>query len=771
MNILNLLKKKVEFLWKRVSLFGIRPDISEELRRNVILSNKFSFTWILLCLAYISGFIFYDLFGAIIVAGIAAVHFMALVVVRKGYYNAARFLSSSIPIVFIFFLAARVYNPHDIHCRIESFKILNIAFFVLPFMVFSNKERFFIISGASISLLSYILFEPVNEMMSRNETFPIYLSYYFEFFNYLVAIFLSGITVIYLKQNDEKARRKIQKLLVNTRKQNIRLEELYEKANESNELKKQFLANTTHEIRTPLNAIHGYANLLLKSDVSEKQRQQLLHIKNSSDNLMVIINDILDVSKIEAGKIDLEEITVDLKQIIISSIDNISFKATEKNIDILYQIDDFVDTNIITDPTRLYQILNNLLSNAVKFTPKNGRVEIIIKSQGVTEQYQWIKFEVKDNGIGIPNEKQDLIFDSFKQADITTTRQYGGTGLGLSIVKGLVELMKGRIFVESQVNVGTTFVLLMPFKHGFNEQIQDHKEEPVVKLYDCHPKNINILLVEDNDINAMLAMDTIELWNSEIKVNRVSNGLEAVKELEKNHYDLVLMDIQMPVMNGYDASFHIRKNLKLNIPIIALNANSSDEEILKCFEFGMNEHITKPFNPNDLFNWIKVFSCYETKKILENGGDFNPRNFVCKRELNAIQSGIDSGDSVKAEQDLKDEVVYDTQIIDISSLSRMYKGKQDKMKKPLKMLFEDITKDLISLKWATNENDVDSIIIFAHTLKSKCRLIGLNIPATYLNQMELSAKNGIILPGTEQMIDEICEIWENAGEEIKQIIN
>ena len=355
-----------------------------------------------------------------------------------------------------------------------------------------------------------------------------------------------------------------------------------------------FLANMSHEIRTPLNSIIGLSYQLLKSDMRQKEHGFVRTIHAASEHLLVLINDILDTSKIEAGKLGLDQTSFSLRELIQLMVELLRQKAEEKNIRIITEIDSNLFDSHIGDPHRLKQILLNLLTNAVKFTPK-GLIRITCKVEEDEAKQQSIALTIIDTGIGIEQEYIDRIFTKFSQEDKSTTRNYGGTGLGMFITKSLVELMGGTISVSSQKEIGTHVKINLSLPKNLVPVIQ----LPAKATTDTSIlNNLHILVVDDNEMNRLVASTVLE--NHGIIVSEAVNGADAIRKLEKESYDLILMDLQMPVMDGLEASLKIRKDLGLSVPIVALTASALNEESHRCLDAGMNDFIIKPFKEEEM---------------------------------------------------------------------------------------------------------------------------------------------------------------------------
>ncbi len=361
--------------------------------------------------------------------------------------------------------------------------------------------------------------------------------------------------------------------------------------------KQQFLSNMSHEIRTPMNAIIGFTKVVLKTELTAKQKEYLTAIKMSGDALIVLINDILDLAKVDSGKMTFEQTPFKMASSIAAMLHLFETKIQEKNLELIKEYDNRIPEVLLGDPVRLHQIILNLVSNAVKFTTK-GSIKVSVKLLEEDDEKVSIEFAVTDTGIGIPEVKIEKIFENFQQASSGTSRIYGGTGLGLAIVKQLVEPQGGHITVTSKEGEGSTFSFVLSFQKTKAEA----ETETLIVEPDMITKNIKVLVVEDMALNQLLMKTLLDDFGFERDI--AGNGKIAIEKLETQSYDIILMDLQMPEMNGFEATEYIRNIMKSDIPIIALTADVTTVDLAKCKAVGMNDYIAKPVDERLLYSKI-----------------------------------------------------------------------------------------------------------------------------------------------------------------------
>ncbi|MGB0522988.1 MAG: ATP-binding protein [Flammeovirgaceae bacterium] len=502
-------------------------------------------------------------------------------------------------------------------------------------------------------------------------------------------------------------------------------------AEESVKMKQHFIANVSHEIRTPMSGILGMSKLLEGANLTGKHHTYLKSIQTSAKNLLIVINDILDFSKIDAGKMEFEAVGFIIPELIQNLSESISYKTAEKDLSLTVNTDSELQGLVtIGDPYRLNQVLMNLVGNAIKFT-ETGEIKITAKLLMDMPTHATIGFSVSDTGIGISPSRLKKIFDSFNQADASITRRYGGTGLGLPICKKIVELQGGRIHVESGEGKGTTFSFTLSFPKGTQTDLPSERDAET----GCSLSGYNILLVEDNVINQLYATAILEKWGTNVSL--ANNGQEAINLLNQQAFDIILMDIQMPIMNGLDATKYIRNTLKLSTPIIALTANAIKGEAERYKKAGMDTYVSKPFEE------------YELQKA------------IC--ELLYID--------MNAEQEMEatppsSEVAYG-----LSKLEKLSDGNDEFITKMIHLFVTETPKRLAEIETGLQTNNYEEIRKTCHTMKPSLEMFQAEALYQQAKKLERNASNTANAETLRSQISDFIQHTSQLVEVLKAKIN
>jgi hypothetical protein len=491
--------------------------------------------------------------------------------------------------------------------------------------------------------------------------------------------------------------------------------------------KEKFISIMSHEIRTPMNAVIGITNLLQQQEHSKEQNEYFNALKISSENLLKILNNVLDLSKIESGKITFEEIEFDLNESLKQVKELFSFSSSEKHITIQTNVDSDIPKIISGDPYRLNQVLANLMSNAIKFT-EEGVIELSVKKIEEKGSSIHVNFSVKDSGIGISEDKVTSIFESFTQADKDITRKYGGTGLGLTITKKLIELMGGQINVQSKMGEGSVF----SFDLWYSKSSKSNSKGRIKESWNNNLAGLKSLVVEDNKMNQMIVTRFLE--KEDIHADVVDNGLKAIEFLKNNTYDIVLMDLQMPEMDGFETSEYIRKKLKItDLPIVAFTASSSSDIENKVLEAGMNDYIVKPFEPSSFYSIIAKHTGREGSK-----GPINPEPMSTSRKLTDL-----------------------TYLKDASS------GNQTFINEMIDIFLKQTPLYLEQLFQFCENKDWTEFRKVMHKLKPTITMMGIKEGEELVKQIEKKVKGLTDLHAVKPSLEELNEICEGSFLELK----
>ena len=492
--------------------------------------------------------------------------------------------------------------------------------------------------------------------------------------------------------------------------------------------KQQFLSNMSHEIRTPMNAIIGFTKVVLKTDLTSKQKEYLTAIKMSGDALIVLINDILDLAKVDAGKMIFEETPFKMALSISAMLHLFETKIQEKNLVLVKEYDKRIPEVLVGDPVRLHQIILNLVSNAVKFTTK-GKITVSVNLLTEDEEKVTIEFAVTDTGIGIAENKIGRIFENFQQASSGTSRLYGGTGLGLAIVKQLVEPQGGSISVKSKIDEGSTFSFILSFlKTNAEAEIDTEIEE-----FDTEIKNIKVLVVEDIPLNQLLMKTLLDDFGFEREI--AANGKIAIEKLQAKSYDIILMDLQMPEMNGFEATEYIRNTMNSKIPIIALTADVTTVDLAKCRAVGMNDYIAKPVDERLLYN--KIVGLVKKPLLIRYNEHESDENSECKK----------------------------SKCIDLDYLIRRTKSNPNLMMEMISLYLEQTPPLICAMKQSLQDKDWHSLYAVVHKMIPSFSIMGISA------DFENMAKKVQEFASTQKQTDGINDMVLQLGNVCTQACN
>ena len=541
---------------------------------------------------------------------------------------------------------------------------------------------------------------------------------------YLISLLLLAI-LYFNNQQKTKANKVLRRALNSLNATQQQLIAQKERAEQGEQFKQRFLAHISHEIRTPLHGIAGFADLLLETSLTEKQRRWLFSISHSTERLNEVVNDVLELSKLEAGAVQLRKIPFSPESIARDVQESLALRAQNKGIDLLLELQQNVPEAVLGDPTRLFQILINLVGNAVKFTEK-GAVRMLVDADLPHEDAQqvYLRFRIIDTGIGIPAEKIKAVFGSFQQAGEDTVARFGGTGLGLTVTQELVQLYCGEIHVESTLAVGTTFTVTIPFPVTDTANLSIKTEEPI-EMYST--QKLRILLVDDNELNREIAHEAILRHFENAEIVEATNGKEAINTLETEPFDIVLMDMQMPTLSGTEATRLIRASDTIpdpELPIIALTASTTQEDIERALNSGMNTHLSKPFKP------------YQLAAVMGEA------------------LGLESDE--KAISSLTVPVVEQAdQFLDLSFLRDFTEDDEEQMRYFIKKFLKQSPLEMEQLQQALQTADYNSLGQIAHSFKPQLEFVGLKKTAALVKELELGAKTGLPMDQLSGILDQI----------------
>ncbi len=550
-----------------------------------------------------------------------------------------------------------------------------------------------------------------------------------------------------LRSREDELRRQVEEQTRLYREQKEIAEEQRARAEQSEKFEQEFLANMSHEIRTPMNAVIGMTNLLLDKGPREDQLKYLVGMKRASENLLVIINDILDLSKIEAGKMEIESIAFSLRDVVDHVVHTLHVKADEKSLEVITTISPDVPEMVMGDPTRLNQILTNLMGNAIKFTDRGHILITVVPSgtafrtghnalspdaalrDGDEYDFHYVEFSVEDSGKGMNEEQLSKVFQSFQQASVSTARTHGGTGLGLAISKQLVELQHGTISATSTLGRGSIFRFKIPYRTAKHQNTAAERAtldaEMIARL-----SAMRILVVDDDEYNRVVASDTLQLKAPGIRIDLAVDGVDAVESVERTDYDLVLMDVNMPRMDGYDATRRIRQlpAHKNAVPIIALTASAIGKDVDKCLDVGMNAFVVKPFRSEELIRtMVSVVMGEHPSASTSSDGSATAGTSASSASTASTTASAAPSASATPSHAAPAPAAASVQrsAIDLTFMREFCEGDEARVQKYLGMYLKGARDLMLQLQSSMEAGDTASLKRFAHTLKSQFMYLGM----------------------------------------------